>query len=655
VATYNGLKDTATVQVGGITTSSFALTSDNATLNAPGDTVRLYAEAFDPNGIKILNPAVTWKSLSTGVATVTGTNSVGRVTAVAAGTARIVATRGSFTDTATIVVSTNGTGGGTGGGSTTVYVFISPDAGTIQAVGGTLQLSASVRDGLGNLTSNQAVTWSSLDGSLASVSSTGLVTGLMAGTARIRATQNTVSDTAWITVAPPPPTTPQNGLTVDLNVVRWDGGSGSILVNSGIPLPPGYLLASQLRNLVVYVGGVEQSLYVEALKGRHPDGSIRSVLVQWRMSVPTMGSTAKLVLGPNVNRTTTDIAKTTVSYNYSQPLSTAAAALPISPDYLASTQVVGEISPTTFNSTWHSNFTVYGDPKYSAMMREYYTMSVEMAVNYNYYDAVLSNFAWWIRTGNPEYWKRANQFLMPYRDKYVIPNNYGMQPHIVQIEGFEAHYLLTGDATSYTAVQQFGTIFMDPWLPVLGDVTISWHDNRIQARILDIALTALRLGVTTRDFAADARLALNRILSSQSADGAYRLGAHCWQDTPFMNGILNTVFIKYYTYFEADPRIPASIKKNIDFMWSKEWLPGDLSFVYLEGDCPGQGGPGPAPDLNLMISNSYAWYGRYSGDGSYRFKGDQIFNSGVVNTWLDGMKQFNENYHASFHYDVFRR
>jgi uncharacterized protein YjdB len=735
IGTYNGKKDTTDVKVGGLTTSTFRITVDLDTLDFVGDTVRLKAEAFDPSGAEILNPLVTWSSTASSIATVSGTNGIGKVTAIAAGTAKIVAKRGTFADTATIVVRAGS--GGTGSVTVTISpsmdtipavgqtiplaasvrdaqgnltsnqsvtwssldvayatvsssgvvtgvasgmariramqgsvgdtawvlvapttaslnVTVTPKMDTIPAVNQTIQLAASVRDAQGNLTSNQSVTWSSLDLVYATVTSSGVVTGVAKGMARIRAMQGSVADTAWISVAPSTSTPPQSGLTVDLKVVRFDGGSGTILVNSGIPLPPGYLRDTQLRNLVVYVSGAEQTLYVEALKGRHPDGSIRSVQVQWRMSVPSSGTTAQLVLGPNVSRTTVDMAKTTVNYNYQQPLSTAAAALPSSPTYLTSTLIVGEISTTTFNSTWHSNFAVWGDPKYNAMMAEYYTMSGDAFVNYNYYDAVLSNFAWWVRTGNVEYWKRANYFLMPYRDGYAVPNNYGMQPHIAQIEGLETHYLLTGDAASLYGASTIATTFMGPWLPVLGDVTISWHDNRIQARILDFALTGLRLGLTTRDFAADARLALTRILSSQSADGAYRLGAHCWQDTPFMNGILNTVFIKYYTYFEQDPRIPASIKKNLDFMWSREWLAADLSFKYLEGDCPGQGGPGPAPDLNLMISNGYAWYARYSGDGTYRSKGDQIFNSGVVNAYLQGMKQFNENYHASFHYDPYR-
>lgn len=122
-----------------------------------------------------------------------------------------------------------------------------------------------------------------------------------------------------------------------------------------------------------------------------------------------------------------------------------------------------------------------------------------------------------------------------------------------------------------------------------------------------------------------------------------------------MNGLLNDVLIKYYTYFEADSRIPLALKKNLDFMWSKQWRAGNLAFVYLEGHCDGAGGADPAPDLNLMIATGYGWYGRYSRDRTYWEKGDQIFTSGALNAWLEGQKQFNENYHSSFRYPAYRQ
>jgi hypothetical protein len=39
-----------------------------------------------------------------------------------------------------------------------------------------------------------------------------------------------------------------------------------------------------------------------------------------------------------------------------------------------------------------------------------------------------------------------------------------------------------------------------------------------------------------------------------------------------------------------------------------------------------------------------------TGDDAYRDRGDQVFAGGVTRAWLDGGKQFNQNYMWSFEY-----
>jgi hypothetical protein len=448
----------------------------------------------------------------------------------------------------------------------------------------------------------------------------------------------------------------RDSTSIRLRLVRFAQGTGEVLVSSGIPLPPGLLREGDLRNVAIEIDDQSIPMYVGALHGRHPDGSLRSILIQFRYAVlPGPGFQVMMSVGKGATRPQSDPALVTPGLGLNNPLPEAVA-LPTSPSYLSSTRIVGETtpSPSSFSSKWETNFVTYGDPKWNTMFAEYPAISADNAVGYNFYDRAFFNYAWWVRTADVEYWKRAAYYLMAYRDIYAKPNDYKAQPHIIQIEGLEAHYLLTGDAESYNAVSQFGENMMGPWLPVLSQVNIEWNEHRISARILDIALTSYRLGATGRDFAADARQALTAILNSQSADGGYRAAGHCYKDTPFMDGILNEVMIKYYTYFEQDARIPVAIKKNLDFLWNQQWLPASQSFNYLEGDCPGNGGAGPAPDLNLMIANGYAWYSRFSGDTTYRTKGDQIFHSGVTKAWLDGQKQYNENYVFSFRYLAYR-
>ncbi len=92
--------------------------------------------------------------------------------------------------------------GGGGGGTqpavvTTVAVTSAP---TQISVNGTAQASAVVKDQNGNTLSGKTITWESLNPSVATVSSAGIIKGVAAGTATIKGTVETVSGTAGIIV-----------------------------------------------------------------------------------------------------------------------------------------------------------------------------------------------------------------------------------------------------------------------------------------------------------------------------------------------------------------------------------------------------------------------------------------------------------------------
>lgn len=78
---------------------------------------------------------------------------------------------------------------------------LSPSSDSI-TVGDTLQLTATIRDASGNVLTGRSVIWSSSSTSVATVSSTGLVTGTTVGAATITATSEGKSATAEISVAP---------------------------------------------------------------------------------------------------------------------------------------------------------------------------------------------------------------------------------------------------------------------------------------------------------------------------------------------------------------------------------------------------------------------------------------------------------------------
>ncbi|MBK8246858.1 MAG: Ig-like domain-containing protein [Gemmatimonadetes bacterium] len=71
-------------------------------------------------------------------------------------------------------------------------------------VGASIQASATLRDAAGNALSARSVTWSSSNQAVATVSSTGLITGLVPGSSVITATSEGVSGSTTVTVTPPP-------------------------------------------------------------------------------------------------------------------------------------------------------------------------------------------------------------------------------------------------------------------------------------------------------------------------------------------------------------------------------------------------------------------------------------------------------------------
>ena len=80
-------------------------------------------------------------------------------------------------------------------------LLANPDAAFL-GVGDTLRIRASVRDQFGNDITGQAVSYASLDGTVASVNSAGLVTALTQGSARIVADASGRADTVPVTVGP---------------------------------------------------------------------------------------------------------------------------------------------------------------------------------------------------------------------------------------------------------------------------------------------------------------------------------------------------------------------------------------------------------------------------------------------------------------------
>jgi uncharacterized protein YjdB len=137
---------------------------------------------------------VTWTSMNTSVATVTPT---GLVTAVSPGTAYIRATSESQSGDALLTVMASPTPV-----AAVKNVIVALTSSTITQ-GQQAQAYAIVTDSTGAILNGQNVTWSSTDASIATVSSSGLVTGRSTGSSKIRASVQTKTGEATQTVTSP--------------------------------------------------------------------------------------------------------------------------------------------------------------------------------------------------------------------------------------------------------------------------------------------------------------------------------------------------------------------------------------------------------------------------------------------------------------------
>ena len=144
--------------------------------------------AYSDGSAKDITTTVAWTSSASSVASVSNT---GLLTAVAAGQAKISATLGAISGSETLSVTDN-----------LVSISITPSISSID-VGGTLQLQAlgKYQDGKPAQPLSK-VTWSSSASNLATVSSSGLVTGVKGGTVTITASSGAVSSTLQLSVVP---------------------------------------------------------------------------------------------------------------------------------------------------------------------------------------------------------------------------------------------------------------------------------------------------------------------------------------------------------------------------------------------------------------------------------------------------------------------
>jgi len=189
-ATAEGKSALVNVTVNPKAVASIRLTPSGDQALLVGQTRQMAAETLDSDGNPLPGRPVTWSISSTAIASVSAT---GLITAIASGGAVVTAASEGRTAVVAVTVST----------VPIATIAVTPSTDTV-VVTQTLQLTAVAKDAQGGTLTGRTMAWITSDASRATVSSTGLVTGVSPGAVTITASAEGKTGTASITIKDKP-------------------------------------------------------------------------------------------------------------------------------------------------------------------------------------------------------------------------------------------------------------------------------------------------------------------------------------------------------------------------------------------------------------------------------------------------------------------
>lgn len=221
-ASAQGISATAAIMVVKRDVATVQLTPAALALRV-GESAPVAAQLLDAEGGALVDRTVVWTSSNGAVATV---DASGLVVARSTGVATITASSEGKTGGAIVTVSL----------APVASVSILPSPANVVA-GSTLALAATTRDAAGTVVTGRTVVWTTADSRVALVSSTGILTGVAAGTTTVTATAEGRTTSATVNVQQAPVATvlltpPTSVVTVGSAVqlfARLEDASGNAL------------------------------------------------------------------------------------------------------------------------------------------------------------------------------------------------------------------------------------------------------------------------------------------------------------------------------------------------------------------------------------------------------------------------------------------
>lgn len=274
-ATSGAVRDSLQVSVNQQATRIVVTAPTGFGIPAVNGTITLTLASFDRNNNPVTNATPNLTSLDPQIAQVNSTTRV--VTAIASGTARIVASEDAVADTVQVMVTNLPT-----------KLVLSTHAAAMASVGDTLHLGVTFTNALGGVVTGPTPGWYSSDTTICTVSPTGAVVAVRTGAVRVIATLNTLADTAIVTVTNAPATLV---ILARLDTIYSLGDTLAIPVNfrnaRGVSLPASAATWSSDNPAIVSVstsGTVTAvalgRVYVHAVSGILRDSALVAVVNQ---------------------------------------------------------------------------------------------------------------------------------------------------------------------------------------------------------------------------------------------------------------------------------------------------------------------------------------------------------------------------------------
>ncbi len=292
--------------------------------------------------------------------------------------------------------------------------------------------------------------------------------------------------------------------------------------------------------------------------------------------------------------------------------------------------------PLASASKWSSDMLTFGRQHCTSAEAGQYTQ-----YNVTYYDGTRVYYQIADRTGDSS-WNACADMVYGSYSQYVNNNNGTVAGYQVFPQGMAMRFQRTGDAAALktlTSMETNGLYSNWPDVPSI----IDWIRSRELSYGIETNLAYQSVGGAVNPHLQDlieVQLGhFDQWFLSKSSD----------YTQPFMVALAAEALIQYWDK-SHDPRIPPTLQMAADQIWAKSWDVSCNCFRYYNDD----GTYSLSQDLNLLIAPLYGWVFQRTGAQVYRDEGDQIFNSGVAGAWLDGGKQFSQNYRWSAKYVEWR-